>query len=50
LFHIVPWSHLDYIEQIQNDQDHGDNDQNVDPGTEVWQGWNYDRAKKAQQP
>jgi hypothetical protein len=41
---------LNYAKQVQNDQDHSDDDQNVNPGTKVWQGWNYDRAKKAQQP
>jgi hypothetical protein len=41
---------LYYAKQVQNDQDHSDNDQNVNPGPEVRQGWNYDRAKKAQQP
>jgi rubredoxin len=41
---------LDYIKEFQYDEDNGDNDQNVNPGTEVRQGWNYDRTKKAQQP
>jgi hypothetical protein len=41
---------LNYTKQVKNDQDHSDNDQNVNPGTEVRQGWNYGRAKKAQQP
>lgn len=41
---------LNYTKQVKYDEDHSDNDQNVNPGTEVWQGWNYDRAKKAQQP
>jgi hypothetical protein len=49
-WHIVPWSRLYYIKEVQYDEDDGNNDQNVNPWPEVRQGWNYDRAKKAQQP
>ena len=41
---------LYYIEEVQYDKDDDDNDQNVNPRTEVRETWNYVRTQKAEQP
>ena len=41
---------LYYIEEVQYDEDDDDDNQNVNPGAEVREAWNYVWTQKAEQP
>jgi hypothetical protein len=44
----VGWLH--HPKEVQDDENDGDNDQNVNPTTCLWESWAYVPTEKAEQP